>query len=425
MRRILLALFLFASAANNATAIEPERRDAIVVTGRVWEGFSFREMFLPSRSAALQLISGQDNALSFVGTEEYYWPLSRQVYVDLEKKRQDIVGVLKIKKDGRDVAVIRPSPYAVLYPQGALNGNGRLLWGDAAVSEYKTYQGQEKSFNQRYTEALARQTAYERKLVEAGAARAKGAPIEIIPPPEGLPEPSLKLVTKPSQAYRVALAAGRYEMALYVNDALVSGTARNLEVLDAADRGVVVGDVIPEERWTRPIPSNDEDARIFVRPGSTFYLTLSAADRFLETEYLPVVSPQVEPVPGREIWVRRKSAAIDSVDTRFGEARAEAPLGRLKVEQAAGSGFGYRVRPAKDGEKEDLTAFAITVPASGPAVSGEVSARTDAGPAFTREIVVVQPRRAGPALGLAFLPIVAWFGIRFRKLGAYRYRSPD
>ncbi len=425
MRRLLLGLLLSVLAAGSAGAIEPERRDAIVVTGRVWDGFSFHEMFLPSQSPTLHLISGEDSALSFVDTEEYYWPLSRQVYVDFEKKRQDIDGILKITRDGREVAVIRPLPYAILYPQGAVNGDGRLLWGEDAVSAYEAYQEEEKSFNRRYTEASARRTAYERKLVEAGAARMKGAPAEIVPPPEDLPTPSLKLVTRPVPAYRLALAAGRYEMTLFENDRPVEGTARRLDVVDVAGRAAVVGDVVPEERWTRPIQSNQEDARIFVRPGSTFYLTLTAADRFREADYLPVVSPQAEAVPGRDIWVRRMPAALDTVDIRFGGAKAEASLSRLKVEQAAGSGFGYRVRPAKDGEKEDLTAFAITAPASTAAISGDISASTPNGPGFSRDIVVVQPRQGGLALGLALLPLMGWLGIRLRTFGRARMRADD
>ena len=37
MRRLLLGLLLSVLAAGSAGAIEPERRDAIVVTGRVWD----------------------------------------------------------------------------------------------------------------------------------------------------------------------------------------------------------------------------------------------------------------------------------------------------------------------------------------------------------------------------------------------------
>lgn len=422
MRSVLLALLLAAMTAGSAGAIDPERRDATVITGRVWDGFAFQEMFLPSRSSALHLIAGEDSALSFVGTKEYYWPLSRQVYVDFEAKRQDIDGVLKISKNGKDIAVIHPSPYVVLYPQGAVNGHGQLLWGDAAIAAYKTYQDGERSFNRRYSEALARQTSYEKKLVEVGAARAKGAPAEIIPPPDALPTPSLKLVTAPVQAYRLALPAGHYDMALYADKQLVDGTRRMLDVIDMSGRSVVVADVVPEERWTRPIQSDHPDERIFVRSGSTFYLTLAAADRFQEADYMSVVSPQADVVHGRDIVVRRKSADTDIVDVRFGQYETRTALARFKVEQAAGSGFGYRVRTVKSGEKEDLTAFAVTVPSDRDIISGRVSTQVGSTSAFTRDIVVVQPRNSGLALGLAFLPLLGWCGVRLRRLSASRNR---
>lgn len=418
MRSVLLALFLAAMTAGSAVAIEPERRDAIVVTGRVWDGFAFQEMFLPSRSSALHLIAGEDSALSFVGTKEYYWPLSRRVYVDFEAKRQDIDGVLKISKDGKDIAVIHPSPYVILYPKGAINGHGQLLWGDAALAAYRTYQDDERSFNRRYSEALTRQTAYEKRLVEAGTARMKGAPAEVISPPEALPTPSLRLVTAPVRAYRLSVPAGRYDMALYTEERPIEGTARTLDIIDMNGRGVVVADVVPEERWTRPIQSDHPGERIFVRPGSTFYLTLAAADRFQEPDYLSVVSPQADVVPGRDIVVRRKPADIDVVVVHFGGAEAEASLARFKVEQAAGSGFGYRVRSVKSGEREDLTAFAVTVPSDGEIVSGQVSTRP--GTAFNRDIVVVQPRNSSLALGLAFLPLLGWCGFRLRRQGTFR-----
>ncbi|MBW9064668.1 hypothetical protein JNB71_15235 [Rhizobium herbae] len=422
MRSVLLALFLAAMTAGSAGAIEPERRDAIVVTGRVWDGFAFQEMFLPSRSSALHLIAGEDSALSFVGTKEYYWPLSRQVYVDFEAKRQDLDGILKISKDGKDIAAIHLSPYVILYPQGAVNGHGELLWGDAALAAYRTYQDDERSFNRRYSGALARQTAYEKRLVEAGTARMKGAPAEVISPPEALPTPSLKLVTAPVRAYRLAVPAGRYDMALYTKERPIEGTARTLNVIDMNGRSVVVADVVPEERWTRPIQSDHPGERIFVRPGSTFYLTLAAADRFQEPDYLSVVSPQTDVVQGRDIVVRRKPADIDVVDVRFGDVEAQASLARFKVEQATGSGFGYRVRSVKSGEKEDLTAFAVTVPSDRDVISGQVSTQTSSASAFTRDIVVVQPRNSGLALGLAFLPLLGWCGVRLRRLGASRSR---
>ncbi len=412
MWKILAVLLLCLPAATILRAMEPERRDAVIVTGRVWDGFGFRDMFLPSRSPALHLLSGEDSAISFVETQEYYWPLSRQVYVDLEKKREDVAGVLRVTRDGAVVAELEPSPYVMLYPEGVLNGSGQLLWGAEAIEAYSAYQQEERSFARRYVEAEAQQRAYERKLLEAGAARLRGAPVAVIPPPDPLPKPSLRLVTAPTTAFRLALEAGWYEMALIVNGTPVPDTVRRLDVIDIAGRRVTVADVVPEERWTRPIATNGDDMRIFARPGSTFYLTLSQADRFDEMEYLPVVSPQQDAVAGRSTWIRRMASPIDSLAFRFAQNGdvQNLPLARLKVEQTEGSGFGYRVRSAKDGEKEDLKAFAVSVPAGVGVLRGEVWSGGEGVAAFRRDVVVVQPRNDGLALGLALLPLLGWLG---------------
>lgn len=422
MWRILAVLLFCFPAVTVTRAMEPERRDAIIITGRVWDGFGFKDMFLPSLSPTLHLLSGEDSAISFVETQEYYWPLSRQVYVDLERKREDVVGVLRVTRDGVIVAELEPSSYATLYPEGVLNGSGQLLWGANAIDAYSAYQQEERSFARRYVEAEAQQRDYERKLLEAGAARLRGAPVEVIQPPDPLPKPSLRLVTAPATAYRLALGAGQYEMALTVNGTPVPDTVRRLDVGDIAGRRVTVADVVPEERWTRPIATNGEDMRIFARPGSTFYLTLSQADRFDEMEYLPVVSPQQDAVAGRSVWVRRMASPVDNLAVSFvqnGDGQ-NTPLARLKVMQTEGSGFGYQVRAAKDGEKEDLTAFAVSVPAGAGVLRGEVRSGGEGIAAFRRDVVVVQPRSDGLALGLALLPLLGWLGSKMVRRTAAR-----
>lgn len=410
MKRFLALLAFAWLMAAPAYGLEPERREVIVINGRVWDGFSYKEMLLPSTLSTLHLLSGKDSAVSFVRTEEYYWPLSRQVYVDFEKQRSELDGVLRVERDGELVGEIRQSSYSIVYPQGAVNGDGTLLWGEEAASAYAAYQQGEKDFSRRYVEAQAKQTAYERRLIESGAARARGGPVEIISPPEPLPQPSLRLVTKPAAGYRMELEAGAYDISLHVDGKPVAGSARQLDVIEAKGRDATVADVVPEERWTRPLTANSEAARIFARPGSVFYVTLQDADRFDEAEYLPVVTPQAEPVAGRSTWVRRKPSTLDSLDISWRGQGDTLPVGleRLKVEQTEGSGFGYRVRGAKLGEKEDLTAFMIAVPGEGEVYRGAIRNDAATGNPFRREIIVVQPRIAGLSLGLALLPVAGW-----------------
>lgn len=95
----------------------------------------------------------------------------------------------------------------------------------------------------------------------------------------------------------------------------------------------------------------------------------------------------------------------------------------LKVDQTAGSSFGYRVRSTSTGEPADLNAFPIEVPAEAGAGQVLVEADDDLA-AFRRTIVVVHDRQAVPALALAFLPLAIYLVVvvihrrRMRRAGS-------
>ena len=401
MRAVLLALLLLATPA---LALDPARRDATVISGRLWDGYQFSEMFLPSTSPVLTVVAGQDSAISYVRTQEYYWPLSRQVYVDFETRRDPVTGTLRIERDGRTVAEVPREVYAIDYPQGAVNGNGTLLWGEAAEDAHAAYRRSEIAFNRRFVEAQRAQTAYEQALLQA----ARAASREAVPAPQPLPEPSLRLVTAPLPGYRIALDPGDYRIALVEDGREIPETRRTLRVISLDGRATLVADILPEERWTRPLPSNTPDARIYVRAGSVFYLTLAEATRFRESDYRAVLTPQAPGSADRDLWVRRKPSDAGTLQMS-GQAGAEA-LTRTgyKVEQTRSSGFGYTVRPARDGETAEIEAFAVPVPASG---AGRLRlAIPEAG--FTREVVVIGGRSSVTAGLLALVPLLGFLGAR-------------
>ena len=413
MRALLICLTLLISAVA-AGAIEPERREVVVVKVRAWDGYNHVETFLPSTLDELTLIGGEDSAIAFVRTEEYYWPLSRQVYVDLDTKQETLEGILRIERDGKPVGEVNQQLYSIDYPEGAISGQGRLLWGREAEAAYAAYQTGERAFSRRYVEALGAQTEYQRNLIQAGARRAGGGAVEMVAAPPPLPEADLRLVTRPTAAWRVSLGPGVYRIALWRGGDKVAGTERSLRVIDPERRMSVVADIVPEERWTRPLASNSSAARIFARPGTTFYLTLAEASQFDEAEYLPVVSPQAAAVAGRTMWVRRKPHVADAVSLQAGGGATSLSFDRLKVEQTQGAAFGYAVRQARAGETPDLSAFVVTVPSQPDVGRMQISLP---GQPFQREVVVVRQRQDVVSLILALLPLGAAlaFGIARRR----------
>jgi hypothetical protein len=206
--------------------------------------------------------------------------------------------------------------------------------------------------------------------------------------------------------FRIALDPGDYRMALLSDGVVLPGTDRDLRVIAAEGLTGLVADILPEERWTRPLPSNAREARIYVRAGSTFYFTLAEATRFRETDYLSVVSPQATAFSDRDLWVRRKPSDVAEATLSQGNGFESLVRTGFKVEQTSSSGFGYTVRPALSGETPDLEAFAVTMPRDGLA---RLRLATDGG--FDREVVAVGPRNGPLAALLALVPILGFAGM--------------
>jgi hypothetical protein len=414
MRRALAALAVTLFGIQPALALEPERREVVVTHNRVWDGHSYKENFVPSGIGEIHLLSGVDNALNFVRTQEYYWPLARQTYVAFERQRDEVEGVMVIRAPDGTTTEVERIPYSIHYPNGAVSGDGELLWGEEAVAAHADYRRQEQEFVRELAEIRRAHTEYERALRDAAIARMSGEGVIEVPPPPARPEPMLRLVTSPQPGFRVNLPAGRYEAALVVDGADVPGTRKTLNVIDDTGSGVVVLDIVPEERWTRPIQSNRAEDRVYVRPGARFFVTAHNADRYAEHDYARLVRPQATAPRGRQVWVRRNPAEARQMQLawRGEDAPLSVPLADLKVVQTQGGSFGYQVRDAEAGEIPDLAAFTVVAPSPAHRSGGRMELETPIG-ATAREVVVVQPRNSGLAWSLAFLPaalgvLVGW-----------------
>lgn len=390
-----------------ASAIEPEQREVVVISARVWEGYEYREVFIPSTHDEMVVVADQPSAISFVRTLEYYWPLSRRVYVDFQRQRDVLDGDLVIRQNGIEVSRRPLGVFSILYPDGAAKGSGELLWDEEARAAYADYQEQESQFIRDHAAARRAHTAYERQLLEAGTRRREGeAPVEIAPPPP-LPEPSLRLVTAPAPGFALALDPGTYTIVLEREGRAVAGTERRVRAIGLAGTETLVADIVPSERWTRPLASNTPAARIYARPGAVLYLTLAEASRFDEADYLPVINPQAEPMAGRSVWVRRHPAEVANLAIVWGQSAEALERGPLKVDQTRGSGFGYTVRAAREGETADLDAFSISVPAR-PSVNRGIIADIARDEPFVRQVVIVHERHGALGLGLALLPLAGF-----------------
>jgi hypothetical protein len=411
----LAAVLIFAAGA--AAAIEPEKREAIVLHNRVYDGFGFVENFVPSSTDEFIVLADSDNAILYVATLEYFWPLSREVYASFGTKREVLEGTVAISQAGRPVAALAADVYAIVYPEGTNRGGARMVWGADAEAAYGNFREAMSAYNRAFARAQEDRSRYLRELREAAAARVRGEPTRMVAPALPEPEPVRLTVTEPRPGYRLSLPPGAYELALTKEGAIVAGTEKRLRVLPLAATPTVTADVIPEERWTRILASNGPEDRIFVGAGDTFYIALNDSSRFDADAYARLVNPQAAAVAGRATFLRREPHDAGLIEIRWDDG-APSTIARAghKVEQIEGRDFGYVIRPATAGETPDLTAFAVTVPADAHGARLSLPER----PGWSREIVVVRANQPALIWGLALLP--AAFGLGLAGLRRIRHR---
>jgi hypothetical protein len=424
MTRLLLCALLLALAIAPAAAIEPETAETVVLRNRIFDGQGFRDTLVPSQTERFAILADKDNALSVRQTLEYYWPLSRQFYAAFERLDEPLEGVLRITQQGRVVAEVAAQPYVIVYPKGAAAGEAHLAWGEAAGQAASAYREEMSAYNRALAAAQADRRRYESALKAGAIARLKGEAVPPVAPPQPVPDLPVRHVSDIHTGYPVRLPAGSYDIEAMVDGLVVEGSRRQLEAITPVTASAVTMDVVPEERWTRVLPSTEAGDAIFAAPGATFYVVLNQSDRFDAAEWQSLTEPQHAGVAGQPIWVRRGPALGRQLEARLdGDQWQVVPLRDYKVRQTQGAQLGYVIEPVKAGETGDLSAYAVKVP---PLAGGGLALRVidDTGavvPGTERRIVVVEEGPSALLFLAATVPFLAGLGI----LGARRWRRRE
>lgn len=426
MRRVLIvtAAVLSIASASPALAIEPESREAVVLRNEVFDGFGYKDTLVPSTLDSIAVHAGADNAVRPVQTLEYYWPLSRQLYAAFDKLAADVPGTLRITGPQGSVEVA-PSPYVIVYPQGTTGPGARLAWGEDAARETEAYRAAMRAYNEDMERAQADRLRYLRELKEGAQARMRGeAPKEILPP-AAEPEPVRLFVGEPRSGYRVNLPEGDYDSVVLRDGRVVEGTARKLRSVAPLASSAITWDVIPEERWTRVLPSFSERDTIFASPGRTFFVVLNRSDRFDGSAYRSLTDPQAEAGDGAPVWVRRGPADTVRLEARAGDGPWTAvPLGEFKVRQTQGAQLGYVIAPLGEGESPDITAYPVETPAGAGGLTLRLVDARDGTPipGGERRVVAASPPVPWVLWGGAAVPVM--LGLVFLGLRRLRLRTP-
>ena len=440
MRRILAAAVLSCLPLAAVPAQTPVRAEQPIWSILAFNGADYAPTFSIAASDTIYILAGVDNFLSARKTLVYWWPITSEWKTDTDALNILFPGTLEVVDGAEKTTSLRMRDYTYFNVRGEYELNWKVAVGEAASAEMKRYADSADAYEKAIQDYQQKNQEYDQKIQELGirASRLKAAgkdfstvlsEMRSLPKPEPPPQPE-RYVVPPSeiqQAFIVNLGPGTYRIRLRNPDGtIMEGTEKRLVVHQRRRTGGVGFEVIPSDKWTRPVESRTPSSVIYVNGSADIYLRPFFEDEFNDLDYEKTINNAARGNPNIVKWVRIQQVPRARIAAEAGRSSMleETPY---TVQQTQGSSLGYTIVPydpqgAGKGRDPDMIAFHLSVVPGAPVV--RIRALGGDGlllPGGDRQVrVVAAPRLAALTLVIALLPLLAMVLVLVRRSRRYR-----
>ena len=439
------ALVLLLGAAGLA-AQAPLREEQFVYSIVAFNGRDYAGTFARREADTIYLMADVDNFITARNALVYFWPITGEWKLDLSELDVPFEGTLELAGRGREPRRIGMTPYTYYNVRGEYELNWKVAT-EAAAEAVVQHSRELIAAYYDAVQAFQRERAlYEELLNElAGvitALRREGrdvtalvAELEKLQPP-AQPEPPDHYVVPPStiqQAFILNLPVGQYDIRfLTAAGEVMEGSERRI-VTFARRRAEAVGlEVIPADKWTRPVESTSPASVLYVDGSTDLYVRPFYQQEYNDLFYEKLRRNDAKGNPGLMKWVRIQQVPGAALAVSAGTARSRTAEPRMVqeepfvVEQIPGGALGYRIMPfdpdgAHQGREPALRAFHVPLSARQPVLhlrvhdrDGQMLRSSD------RQVRLVTPPANGwlPLLlaAVPLLALVAALALRSRRV---------
>jgi hypothetical protein len=378
MRRLAVLLAVLCSLPS-AHGDVPTRTENLVYSILAFNGKDYSETFAPEKADTIYLIAGTDSFLSLRKTLIYYWPLTEEWKTDTENLDEALAGTLECTGPGRAQRSFEPIRYTYFNVRGEYELNWRVVRGADADAEMQRWRDIVARYRAAGDEYQRRAMAYEEQLAALTSRiqklRDQGRDVtalvddltELKKPQQ--PAPPADYVVPPAgirEAFILNLAEGTYALRLRNPDgSIMEGSEKRLVVFDRRRAETVGYEVIPGDKWTRPVLSHTPSGILYVDGSTTLFLRPFLQDEYNDLSYQKAIRNDARGNPNLMSWVRIQQVPKAVIEARTGDAAAatirEQPF---FVEQISGTTLGYRIVPfdpqgEHQGEEPSIIAFRV------------------------------------------------------------------
>ena len=376
MAVLAVAATVFASAAQ---ADSHDRDEQLIHSLVVFNGSGYSRTFSAESSDTIYLLADTDNFVALRKTFVFYRPADDALKTDTTLLNATVDGSLEISGGNVGGQSLSMEDYTYYNLRGDGAARWRTATGPDAHHVYADYNEKLRAYREGLDAyRLDRAThdymvgELERRIEEQNRAGGSTARLEevlgglVAPTGPEFPEEYAAAPVRVDRAFVVNLPAGTYRTRLVRDDGKVlEGSEKTIVAFGRFGEPTVGYEVIPGDKWNRPVESNAADSVIYVNGSSDLYLVAYHQHEFVDLHYEKLLRNDARGSPGmrRRVFVqeiRGVRIAVLDPDGRI------ATIDKLPwfVEQERTTSHGYRIVPFDpDGAHVDrepsLTAFHI------------------------------------------------------------------
>ena len=443
---IAVLLFLFISLVWLQADV-PIREEQLIYSILAFNGRDYAGTFSGEDSDSIYLIADTDNFLTVRKTLVYFWPITEDLKVDSQTLNEVFPGTLELRQKGEDEKTIILSDYTYYNVRGEYELNWKVATGSEAEAAYKKYQDIIAAYLQAAEEYRQLQAGYEALLNELTMLvvklREEGEDFSRLleqvqkmaaPEPPDYPADYIVPPVPLQKGFLINLPEGEYSVRFINEDGTVmEGSDRKIITFRKRREEGIGREVIPGDKWTRPVESRTPSSILYVNGGTDLYLLPFFQNEYNDLYYEKMVKNDAKGNPDLMKWVRIQQVPKARIELISRDGSTATILENpFYVEQAKGSALGYTIVPydpegAHKDKEPSLMAFHIPISRESKTMRLKVQDQNGEYPAGgeRRIRVVTRSNLSILLLVMAFMPILVLVIVRVKRAGRYSQSSTN
>ena len=359
MKGLFILFFIFISIVP-VVADVPVRQEQLIYSIMAFNGKDYSGTFCGENSDTIYLIADQDNFITARKTLVYYWPITGDWKTDTSALNYPFEGTLELTEKGGESRIINPERYTFYNIQGEYELNWEVATGDEAEKAWQHYQGLIEQYWQATSQYQQAKTTFDMMMNELAKkiTEMRNSGIDVTELVEKLkalkspeaPQPPDDYIVPPSpvqSAFILNLPRGEYNIRFIDgDDAVLEGSEKRVVVFEKRRADGIGFEVIPGDKWTRPVESKSPSSVLYVDGTTNLYLRPFFQDEFNDLFYQKMVKNDARGNPSLMNWVRIQQVPGARIELTGNNHTSEVLLEEpFYVEQTKGSALGYKIVP--------------------------------------------------------------------------------